>query len=741
MITEVYVSLDNIEFTKLDLYKDEAINLKKTQKDLQDLSKVFSPYSLNFSFKATPKNRQAFGFFGDTKVIKINPENKYFCKVYINSALILKGFMTLKSLNFKNNTAENFIGSFETSLTDLKTRIGEGLINDLATLQIDYTPKRVYDLLRGQDNTIVDGINVSYFIPLISNNRVMSYDITNTLLDNVKWNNSYDANHINLIKSNELRPCISFSSVMEFIIKKEGLKVNCPLFLRPEYKDLMIFANNENIVTNLEKRLTIKSPFGGYGWSSAPTLQSPYTPTANIVDSTFKIRYSLPATPSGFTVYYQPFASFSVNLQNVTFTSSSAAAPNVIIRLKKVGTNEVFKVKSFGLTGSAFVGVINIENTFFTAGVLDFYVTAEFNTPCIWTNCEYQVANFFSGRFDFGTSSVVFDNVKVARESNPNNNSQEFGATSINLFKLLPNIKVVDFLTSFFKTFNISVFEDSITNENLNWLTPEDINTTGLTYSKARLDYTPYTDITEVTKSTGIDYNFFDLKHAVSKYKSNTDYKEAFTVEYGEVIYPAIKPDKLVPFTVQTSFSIIPPVLLIGSDIPTFYGFTKDAPTILGGGQSRYKPNYNECTLFYNHGIKPLGIILGAQSQNMANVLINTRLNTYNKVMPFSKFNHSLAFSNIVFNSIEYADSLFIKYYAEQIIRLLDPNVLSQTFTLHLPSSELYLNEATIIQGGGQTPAGFRLQNEIIIGEYLFTIIDANIDITTGKTKLTLLNF
>jgi hypothetical protein len=43
-MTEVFVSIDNLEFTKLDLSKDESILMKYTQKDLQDISKIFAPY-------------------------------------------------------------------------------------------------------------------------------------------------------------------------------------------------------------------------------------------------------------------------------------------------------------------------------------------------------------------------------------------------------------------------------------------------------------------------------------------------------------------------------------------------------------------------------------------------------------------------------------------------------------------------------------------------------------------------
>jgi hypothetical protein len=738
MITEVYVSIDNLEFTKLDLFKDEAINIKKTQKDLQDISKIFSPYSLNFSFKATPKNRQAFGFFGDTKVIKVNTENKFYCKIYTNGMLTLNGFLQLSSITYKNNTAENFIGSFNTSLTDLKTRMGEDAINDLATLPISWSPKKVFTLMQSPENQTIEGINVSYFVPLISNLRVWSYDESNTLLDNVKYNAGYLPTDINLIQPVELRPCISFSSVIDFIIKKYELNINCPLFSRSEYKDLVIYANNEKISNNLEKKLKIISPFGGYQWDNTESsLPSNYDISTDLTDSTFHLTLLSPPVFPPPLLTYRAFCRFSVFIQGVTTTSATSVAPTVIIRLKKKITDEVFKVKSFGLTGLDFNCIIDIENSFFTSNVLDFYITAEFNTPVIWNNTLYKML----GRYTFDPPGPVIAVNLVSKTSSPNNNSLDFGADQIDLFKMLPATKNAEFLSSFFKIFNISVYEDSINTEKLNWLTPADVQTSGLSYSKARLDYTPYTNIDSVTKSSASDFNYFDFKHVKSKYKSNTDYLEQTGLEYGQATYPLIKPNKTVPFTVQDSFSIIPPVHLVGSTIPTFYGFTKDNPTILTGGQSRYKPNFNELTLFYNHGIKPLGVTLGVQSQNISGSLINAQLNNFVKVMPFSKNNNSLAWSDIVFDSIEYVDSLFLFYYANQIVRLLNPNALSQTYTLNLPSAEIYVNEATTIQGQGLVPIGFRLQNEIIIGETLFTIIDSNIDITTGKTKLTLLNF
>jgi len=85
--------------------------------------------------------------------------------------------------------------------------------------------------------------------------------------------------------------------------------------------------------------------------------------------------------------------------------------------------------------------------------------------------------------------------------------------------------------------------------------------------------------------------------------------------------------------------------------------------------------------------------------------------------------------------------SLYESYYREQTERLLEPNTLQSTFTLELPPNELVLNYANTNQGESNIPSGFRLQNDIVIGETRHSIIDATIDQTTGKTTLNLLNY
>lgn len=745
-MTEVFVSIDNLEFTKLDLSKDESILMKYTQKDLQDISKIFAPYSQNFNFPATPKNRMAFGFFGDTEIVKVNTEKKYFCKIYTDGILNLSGFIVLSDLSYDNNRPETFTGNFTTSMLNLKDRIGDDTLRDLTTesLTVDYTFKNVYSLVQGIQNKIVDGVNATFFVPLISNNRVWAYNQNDTtiLKDNIAYKSTNLPSSNNLIQSTELRPCISFSTIIDLMIKKYGLLITCPLFSRKEYKDLYVYCNNEEIYSAKQTKLTIKTAFGNllaYDGKNESGIPDPkkYTATASTTTNIFKVtKRALPFPNSG--EYIENGFNFKVNLSGVSVTGGSATT-KATVTLKRKTTLEVFASKEFDLAGNNIDCLVPVSDNLFIGNEIEFEAHISFNQPLSWVNCEYRVEfRYYDGK------TGIFNSKEYATyyyQSKFNNNNSEVSSTNIDLLKSLPNVKCVDFLSSFFKAFNISVFDTSPNNENLFWLTPSDIQTSGQTYSKAVLDYTPYVDISSYKKSVPSEINYYNFKHATSKYKSNVDYAAA-TLEYGQAVNPQIKPKNAKEFKVETNFSLIVPVTIQGtSGILTHYGFTNDTPEIIETGETRYSPNFGELTVFYSHGNQVLPQSFGFKSANNSGLNINARLDSHIKVAPWNIENESFAFSVLVdYDLNNYPINLYLKGYDSQTKRLLDVNVLSHEFTFNLPSNEIYLNEATTIQGQGETPSGFRLQNDIIVGETLFTILDSSIDITTGKAQLTFLN-
>ena len=174
LITELFVSLDGLEFNRVELHGDESLNLKYTKKDLQDLSKIFAPFSQGFQFPATPKNRASFGFFGDTDVIKVNAESRFPAKIYTGGILNQTGFIKLEGVTYVNHKPVDFSGSFASNMTNLKDRIGDDYLSDITdeAVSVPWSFEGVQNMVRSNQIQTVDGVSVKYFVPLISINRV-----------------------------------------------------------------------------------------------------------------------------------------------------------------------------------------------------------------------------------------------------------------------------------------------------------------------------------------------------------------------------------------------------------------------------------------------------------------------------------------------------------------------------------------------------------------------------------------
>lgn len=730
--TSIFVSTDNVNFTKLDLDKTESIPMKYVQKDTSDLSKVFSPYSQSFSFSATPNNQRALGYWGNTEVLKPSSSKLLYCKVYANELLSFVGFLKITDLSYKNGKPETYTSNLTTLMGSLKDRIGDDLVSDLSdtAISILWNENSVKQYL----TTVQTMLGIKYFVPLISTNRVWAFDPTGDegYLDNVAFASGIDPDSDKTIKSDELRPSINFASVMNLIKAKYDLEIIEPFINEDEYKDLYMWCNGENFYSLESKKFRIITNLGGrrvYN-NNADFSPKKYAATSSTLDSSIKVVRSSTAAA------WDSFFTLRLNFDDVTFTGGGNTKGLQVSLVKKSNGVEFANASFTANDDNSFQCDIPVYDSYFVADEIEFFIYIKFEQPTTWLNSEFRI--IYKARISPFKATYEY-------RSQINNNSNLMNTSQIDLLKSLPEIKVIDFLTSYFKTFNVSIFESEPDSEKLYWLNPTDVSSSNNVYSKATVDYTPYVDLSSVKKSVSNEYNYYNFKHADSEYNSNVNYKiGSGGVDYGQLTYPEIKPTNANEYKIETNFSIIPPLILTGTnDIVTYYGFTSDDPEILDTGGKRYTPNTKELTLFYNHGSTSiLTQALSYQLKGASNTSIAFGLTSYIKVLPWCKTSgQSLSFSILVFNNIQYPINLFSKYYLEQTLRYLDINSLKQEFDLILPISELYLNEESTIQGFGNVPKGFRLQNDVIIQETKFTIIDATIDRVSGKAKLTLLNY
>jgi hypothetical protein len=508
---------------------------------------------------------------------------------------------------------------------------------------------------------------------------------------------------------------------MEHLLLKIGVPINCPIFLKPELKDLYVSCNSEKLVSptdvgysltgwgDLFYTNTLPEPSGGVKWLVTQPTDGVYKikrNDANSLPNNWGDGFDVTLTFNGLTPLEGTTTNIKVSLIN--------AVTGVPLDVQEI-TNNIYSFRIIDPVSGA--SMLDAFGELF----LKFEILP--NTLVSWTSINFKTIQRLSW---------VISGVYESTATNSTNSSL-LGGNRLNLISTLPKMKCVDFLKSFFKTFNISVISTGLQDQSMYWVTPENIAETNKPYSKRIVDYTPFTNIATLNKKRGNEYNQYIFKHKDSKYYDavygNGD-------NFGQLKYPAVTPNKPTKFEVVTDYSILKQnnVFAHPSNVKTCLAFTKDTPTTLPNGGNRYKPVYEEFTLMY---LKPFDLagndlsleLTPTQNFRLRRVLESSFKNPTNgKILSFGA------------DGVE-TNSLYLNYYSDFIELLLQPNTYKSEFELELPPNEIFLNFSNLNQGESNIPTGFRPQNEIIIGEQRYYLLDATINTNNGRTKLTLLNF
>lgn len=746
MITAYIDTYNDGNFRLVDLGETDII-MKYTLVDLQDISKVFAPYSLDLTLPPTDNNKIALDWFGynDLVVSSPNTDFRFPIKIYVDDNLHLNGYFTCRGLSSDGN----FTGKFETGLGSLKDRIGEDLISQLPyTFPIEWNGEKVRQYMSASQNTVSEGIDFTYFVPFSSNSRFWFRDqnlATNTT-NNIAYINS-EYNNETAINTTEVSPAISYYAVLLAIFKRYGLNVLVSPTTEPILKDMFLYCTGTKTVTNVDfNKILITVPFNVVG--AAPDWQLNYKPHTyqtsggTLTDPYLRVEYR-PLSDNQLGIQYKSeneFIGVQVNFANVV-TSTTNDITIVLRNLDGVDITTPITVKKD--TNNNILCNLKILDTTFqslgeTAQTVGYSKQFKFNIfvksvePISWNRCEFIME--YSGVKTTG-GGIIYKGWQSL--TNDNFSSFKTNVSKINLLKALPKMKVADFLTSFFKMFNISVFDNDPTNDNLQMLTPTDIDTIDLEYSKLEADYTDFVIDKKVEKSKQDDYDSYSFKHAKSKLLQNDQFEAAYGQEFGALYYPTLAERKLKKINkelkIETNHTITGNVSINGiANAFTFYGFDSSINPV------------DEPLIFFveRNGSNIVAKDISSQKVAVQNIKANgtaesLALSQYIPVNPDRKINglvqESLTFGGTTLTNL----SLYKIGYEDFVLRLLDFKAIEHKFKLQLPRNELYLNG----EYERSTPVGFRLQNDIIIGENKFSIVNAEINYKNGLTNLTLYNY
>lgn len=696
---EIYVENPNTgRWEIIDLFEDESVNINFKLKDLNDISKVFSTYSQDFTVPASGNNNRVFNYFFQTDLVRVRNRGLN-AKIFVNDDLFRTGQIVIREGRVENFKLLNYRVEFRTVIAQLKEKVGDDIIGNVIGDILNQNHSIKWDNQTVYDRMIWSSGDEDMLVPLVSNRRVWTYGDggPNDIKQALKGVDKY-----------ELRPAIKLRIILDLLLQHYDLNVDFPLKYDEVFDKLYVWLNGKS---EEEEQPPVTYEF---------KYTQPWTLTPGGIPTNAKTFFNITTNNGGMRIIdtgsnYSLARSYSVVHSLGPIRNISDSLPykgRIITTVTQRETGEVMTYENLDVESIALVYYRLRQGT---AGQIRTYdISFTFDNPVdIISGIHTTVSVLYHLGTGFPSNRMKSDNNSLPSVHN-----------DFNIKYALGEWKVIDLFSSIFKMFNIRVIED-FNNNSMSWLSPDEF------YSNNQvIDINKYTDIIKYNIQPSPNYKDIVFKHASENYFRNVEYKKLVNKDYGSEIYKSTDTALTESYQVETKVSIMNWFLLNGTSLKTSYGFSKpDSP------QEPGTP-----TIFYNQGPEIIRTDNDAMNVDIRFKLPNSsNPNFTNQLARYIKFgNQSSGNIETYKNSITFdidiepsgntpmIKSLYNNYYRVDIERLYQPNSNYYTF-------EGYLSLNKVLD--------FNMRNQLIIEDRLYSIEEASIDITTGKFKMKLLNF
>ena len=266
-------------FERVDFFDFESIELNSSFQDVRDISKVFTDYSKTFSVPASPKNNKIFRHYYNSNIEDgFDARIKQRAEIYLNGVLFKVGYVRLTKATFKSSRPHAYKITFFGALTKIQNVIGISELSELSSLDKynhDYGIDTVYNGFRtglelsGTSMITGEGRDVVY--PSISASDKWYYDSSassnpvtfNQGVSVNLYDSSSDASYG--IRWQYLKPAIKVKHIISAIEEKySSIDFSDDFFGTAEFDDLyMLLHNNKGALapkssTNADTSVTYR---------------------------------------------------------------------------------------------------------------------------------------------------------------------------------------------------------------------------------------------------------------------------------------------------------------------------------------------------------------------------------------------------------------------------------------------------------------------------------------------------
>lgn len=522
---QLYISGQQVE-----LFKDETISLTQSIQNVKDIAKVFTDFTKSFSVPASKANNKLFKHYYNFDIVGgFDARVKTSGLIKLNGLDFKTGKIKLEGVDLKDNKPQAYRITFFGNLVNLKDLIGEDKLDSLSFLDyftLEYASSEVRTRLSYGWDITIDGESINDIIiaPLISCSSRLYFDSSSQTLDD--GNLQYDSSYRHGVRWDDLKYGIKAYAIIRAIEYKYGIE-----FTKGGTDDFIKDINNTDTIWGA-LYLWLHRKSGKYA-TSVDESSGNYSRFINNIDvdsdicsythngHTWKIASEndkIIASGLKGTIYGGPnggsmFLQAQVNIEPVT------ADLNKDYTLKRYRNGQL--IQEVKLTGndSIYVFFGNGENTFeIVADEAMTFQKFELDCKILEMTGWPPVSN------PLATGSVdITSNFSLA--------GFQFYPT-----QQIPEMKVLDFLTGLFKTFNLTAYVQD--DGKIKIQTLDDFFDSSEDY-----DITEYVDVNSSKVDAGLPFSKLNFKFKESKSVLAAKFDQLNNKQFGQLEYNAESSD------------------------------------------------------------------------------------------------------------------------------------------------------------------------------------------------------
>lgn len=533
----------------VDFFDFESIEITETIKNIQEVDSVFTDYTKNFVVPASRNNNKIFQHYYSTKLINsFDARIKKRARIFINGVFFKQGYLSLTSAQIKDGYPYSYTLTFFGALSGLSDILGDDKLANLDYLERynhDYDVDTVYDGLtkglqyNGTDMEEYSNITRDIVYPLISCQNKWFYDSQSTQADQ-DFQEGKSVNIYNEVSNapsasfgiqyKQLKPAIKVANIFRAIEEKyESINIKPTSFVYGSKLDslYLLMHNRKGSLSQgigdtelIRQTFLVRTSDGRRDFNydvSNPSNEGDLTPIitytrfegAKQARNRTNIKFDVDIiTPSSgdFSYTMQILDGTNVLTSKTSTSSPDSISYEIITENYKQWDNLRFEMSADGSVSQYSVGMTLVES--------------------------YETRTLSAAVSDSPWSKNSKTSTYIT--SNP---TQDF-PQRIEVFRQMPDMKVIDFMTGIFKMFNLVAKVDDDTGE-IEILPLNDFYLTG-----TDRDITNYVDSFNYDVDRLQLYGNINFKYQEPTTFGLTNHNEITQDEFGDLTFDATSEGK-----------------------------------------------------------------------------------------------------------------------------------------------------------------------------------------------------